>query len=237
MTNVGGVDVTGRHLVEQLSMHAWFVGLAPEHQALVTKTVVVQNFASGAFVARRGELSHYWIGVHSGLIKLAIYNQDGRSCTFSGIPAGGWAGEGSVIKRELRKYDVIAVRDAEIMLIPEPTFSTLLAESLPFTGFVIRQLNERMGEFISSVQNTRLLSTDAQVALAIAQLFHPVLYPRTMAILAFSQEEIGLLTGLSRQRVNQALKQLTKLQLVTTSYQSIQVVDLEGLRRFGLAQL
>ena len=58
-----------------------------------------------------------------------------------------------------------------------------------------------------------------------------------MAVLAFSQEEIGLLTGLSRQRVNQALKQLASLNLVTTSYQSIQVVDLDGLRRFGLAQL
>jgi len=224
-------------ILDQLSKHAWFLTLASEHQTLVAKTTVVQNFASGAFVARRGELSRYWIGVHSGLIKLAVYSLDGRSCTFSGVPAGGWVGEGSVIKREARKYDVIAVRHAEIMLIPEQTFHTLLAESLPFSAFVIRQLNERMGEFIASLQNTRLLSTDAQVAQAIAQLFHPVLYPRTMAVLEFSQEEIGLLTGLSRQRVNQALKHLAELNLVTTSYQSIRVVDLEGLRRFGLAEL
>lgn len=227
----------GLNLIDQLSMHAWFLALAPEHQTLVAKTTVIQHFAPREFVARRGVISHYWIGVQRGLIKLAIYSADGRSCTFSGIPAGGWVGEGSVIKREVRKYDVIAVRDAEIMLIPEQTFHTLLAESLPFTAFVIRQLNERMGEFIASLQNTRLLSADAQVAQAIAQLFHPVLYPRTMAVLAFSQEEIGLLTGLSRQRVNQALQELARLNLVTTSYQSIQVVDLDGLRRFGLAEL
>ncbi|KAF3997144.1 Crp/Fnr family transcriptional regulator [Glaciimonas immobilis] len=228
---------TRLNITEMLHLHAWFTALAPEHQALVAKAAVMEHFASGALVAQRGAPSHFWIGVHNGLIKLAVYSLDGRGCTFSGVPAGGWVGEGSVIKRELRKYDVIAVRDSAILLIPEQTFHTLLAESLPFTGFVIRQLNERMGEFIASLQNTRLLSTDAQVAQAIAQLFHPVLYPRTMAVLAFSQEEIGLLTGLSRQRVNQALKQLASLNLVTTSYQSIQVVDLDGLRRFGLAQL
>ena len=47
---------------------------------------------------------------------------------------------------------------------------------------------------------------DARVAQAIAQLFHPMLYPRTSKVLELSQEEIGLLTGLSRQRVNQELK-------------------------------
>jgi len=56
---------------------------------------------------------------------------------------------------------------------------------------VIRQLNERMGQFIATIQNERLLGVDAQVAQAIAQLFHPMLCPRTSAVLELSQEEIG----------------------------------------------
>ncbi|MGB7193966.1 MAG: Crp/Fnr family transcriptional regulator [Collimonas pratensis] len=222
---------------EQLVKHDWFVALSPSHQSLVQSTVVVQRFTAGAFVAHRGQLSQYWIGVHSGLIKLAVYSVEGRGATFSGVPEGGWCGEGSVIKRELRRYDVIAVRDSEIMLVPAEIFHTLLAQSLPFTAFVIRQLNERMGQFIAMIQNERLLGVDAQVAQAIAQLFHPMLYPRTSEVLELSQEEIGMLTGLSRQRVNQALQHLAELKLINLSYQSIRVVDLPGLRGFGLAQL
>ncbi|MFJ2990778.1 Crp/Fnr family transcriptional regulator [Collimonas sp. NPDC087041] len=222
---------------EQLRQHDWFSALSAPHQSLVQSTIVVQRFGAGEFIARRGELSQYWIGVHSGLIKLAVYSVEGRGATFSGVPEGGWCGEGSVIKRELRRYDVIAIRDSEIMLVPAEIFHTLLAESLPFTAFVITQLNERMGQFIAMIQNERLLAVNAQVAQAIAQLFHPKLYPRTSAVLELSQEEIGMLTGLSRQRVNQALQHLAELKLINLSYQSIRVVDLPGLRGFGLAEL
>jgi CRP/FNR family cyclic AMP-dependent transcriptional regulator len=224
-------------IAQQLETHDWFPALAPAHRALVCAGVSLQHFAAGAMVARRGEPSRHWIGVHSGLVKLAIYDIDGRGATFSGVPEGGWCGEGSVIKREPRRYDVVAVRDSDVWLVPDQLFHLLLAESLPFTGFVIRQLNERMGQFIATIQNQRLLDVEAQVAQAIAQLFHPTLYPRTSLVLELSQEEIGLLTGISRQRVNRALGRLAELQLIVISYHAIRVADLEGLRRFGLATL
>lgn len=222
---------------ESLEQHDWYRALAPEHQALAASGTVVRTFAPDSYIARRGEYSRYWIGVDAGLIKLAVYTPDGRGCTFCGVPAGGWCGEGSVIKREDRRYDVIAIRESRVLLVAEGVFNTLLADSLPFAGYVVRQLNERMGQFIAMVQNDRLLGADARVAQAIAQLFHPALYPKTTAVLELSQEEIGLLTGLSRQRVNQALRRLEAEGMVGLSYQTIRVADLEALRRFGMSEL
>lgn len=221
----------------ELDSHDWFAALDPRHQTLLRAGSVIKHCEAGAFITRRGEPSVHWIGVHTGLIKLAVYNADGRGATFSGVPAGGWCGEGSVLKRELRRYDVVAVRASSIVLVPVDLFHLLLAESLSFNAFVIRQLNERMGQFIATIQNQRLLAVDAQVAQAIAQLFHPMLYPRTSSVLELSQEEIGLLTGISRQRVNQALGHLAELKLISIAYQSIRVVDLDGLRRYGVASL
>jgi len=223
--------------VPELDSHDWFAALDARHQALLRAASVVKHYEAGAVITRRGEPSAHWIGVHAGLIKLAVYNADGRGATFSGVPAGGWCGEGSVLKRELRRYDVVAVRAADIILVPADLFHLLLAESLSFNAFVIRQLNERMGQFIATIQNQRLLAVDAQVAQAIAQLFHPMLYPRTSSVLELSQEEIGLLTGISRQRVNQALGHLAELKLISIAYQAIRVVDLDGLRRYGVASL
>lgn len=223
--------------VPELDSHDWFTALDARHQTLLRADSVLRHYEAGAFITRRGEPSAHWIGVHTGLIKLAVYNADGRGATFSGVPAGGWCGEGSVLKRELRRYDVVAVRASRIILVPVDLFHLLLAESLSFNAFVIRQLNERMGQFIATIQNQRLLAVDAQVAQAIAQLFHPMLYPRTSSVLELSQEEIGLLTGISRQRVNQALGHLAELNLISIAYQSIRVVDLDGLRRYGVASL
>jgi CRP/FNR family transcriptional regulator, cyclic AMP receptor protein len=216
---------------------AWFRALAAEHQAMILASAYAEHLEGGAWIARRQEPSDYWIGVHSGLIKLAIYNASGRSCTLSGVPPGGWFGEGSVIKRELRKYDVAAIQPSLVMFVPSETFHALLDSSLPFTGFVIRQLNNRMGEFIASIQNSRLLDVDARVAQSLAQLFNPDLYPDTGRTLAISQEEVGLLAGVSRQRINQALQNLERLQILQLSYNQIEVLDLERLCAFGREQI
>ena len=142
-----------------------------------------------------------------------------------------------MIKRELRKYDVVAIQPSLVMLVPAATFHALLAASLPFSHFVISQLNDRMGEFIASIQNHRLLDADARVAQSLAQLFNPQLYPSTDLTLTISQEELGYLTGLSRQRVNQALQALTDQGVLALAYNQIKVLDLDRLRRYGLDQL
>ncbi|WP_369828258.1 Crp/Fnr family transcriptional regulator [Burkholderia singularis] len=215
----------------------WFNALAPEHQAFVIAQSHAQHHDAGDWVARRHAPSDYWIGVHGGLVKLSIYNVSGRGCTFSGVPSGGWFGEGSVIKREQRKYDVIAIQRSLALFVPADAFHALLERSLPFTGFVIRQLNNRMGEFIASIQNSRLLDVNARVAQSLAQLFNPDLYPDTGATLAISQEELGMLVGVSRQRINQALQHLEALGALRVAYNQIDVLDLPTLAACGLEQL
>ncbi|SER14226.1 cAMP-binding domain of CRP or a regulatory subunit of cAMP-dependent protein kinases [Solimonas aquatica] len=224
-------------IARAMSAHGWFHELAPAHQAHVLARVRLQHFAAGEVLAHRKAPTEDWIGVHTGLVKLAVYNAAGDSCTFSGVPAGGWFGEGSVLKRELRRYDVIALRASDAIFLPVDDFHFLLDHSLPFSGFVIRQLNERMGEFIAAIQNQRLLSVEGQVAAALSQLFNPQLYPFTAQRLELSQEELGLLTGLSRQRVNRALRELERLQLLRLAYNRIEVLDLERLRAYAQRQI
>ena len=47
-----------------------------------------------------------------------------------------------------------------------------------------------------------------------------------------SQEEIGYLSGVSRQRVNQALQVLEAAGLLKVEYGGLRILDLDGLRRF-----
>ncbi|MBI2318076.1 MAG: winged helix-turn-helix domain-containing protein, partial [Betaproteobacteria bacterium] len=48
-----------------------------------------------------------------------------------------------------------------------------------------------------------------------------------------SQQEIGYLSGVSRQRVNQALQVLERNGMVRVEYGGITVLDLPGLKRIG----
>jgi CRP-like cAMP-binding protein len=74
---------------------------------------------------------------------------------------------------------------------------------------------------------------EARVGRCLAAMFNPYLYPGTGMELAISQEEIGYLSGVSRQRVNQALKTLERTNLLRVEYGGIVVLDLDGLRSYG----
>jgi CRP-like cAMP-binding protein len=83
------------------------------------------------------------------------------------------------------------------------------------------------------MEHERLLDTDARLARCLASMFNPVLYPGISREIKISQEEIGFLAGISRQRVNQALRKLEDAALLRIDYGSITILDLDGLRCFG----
>jgi CRP-like cAMP-binding protein len=199
----------------------------------VLKTTVERRVAAGHYVCRKGEPVAHWIGIVEGLVKMTSLSRGGKLTTFTGLPAGAWFGEGSLLKSEPRRYDVVALRDSRIALLPRAMFEELLDASIAFNRFLLLQLNERLGQFIGQVEHDRLLDVEARVARCLAAMYNPYLYPDTGADLALSQEEIGYLSGVSRQRVNQALKTLAAAGLLRIEYGRVVVLDLDGLRNFG----
>lgn len=219
-------------LKEVLRQSIWAQQLTPEQMARVEADTIEQFVPKGGYVCRKGETVDAWIGVIEGLVKMNNLSSEGRSVTFTGLSAGGWFGEGTLLKQEMRKYDVTALRDSRIAYMPAKTFMWLLDNSLPFTRFLLTQLNERLGQFIGMVEFDRLLDVDARVARCIAAMYNPHLYPGTEPVLQISQEEIGFLSGASRQRANQALHVLEKAGFLKIVYGGIQILDIDGLRRF-----
>jgi CRP/FNR family transcriptional regulator, cyclic AMP receptor protein len=212
---------------------AWARVLTPDQFQRVVGETREKTYAAGAVVCRRGDPADAWIGVIDGLIKGHLVTPDGRPITLTGVPSGGWFGEGSLLKNEPRRYDVLALRPSRIAFVPRATFEWLLDTSIPFNRFVMRQINERLGQFIALVAYDRMLDTDARVARCLGELYHPILHPDLGQKLSISQEEIGLLTGISRQRANQALQKLEHEGLLTLEYGGVRVLDVERLRKYG----
>src|ERR671938_85612 len=62
------------------------------------------------------------------------------------------------------------------------------------------------------------LDAPARPARTIASLFNPTLYPESTAHLEITQEEIGALSGMSRQNANRALNRLEREGLLRLEY-------------------
>jgi CRP/FNR family cyclic AMP-dependent transcriptional regulator len=219
-------------LTDMLREAAWVESLSSEQMARVESEVMERFVPAGAFACRKGEPVDHWVGAIDGLLKMSSMSPEGKTITFTGVLGGAWFGEGSLLKTGPRQYDVVALRDTRLALMPRPTFHWLLDNSIGFNRYVLMLMNERLGMFISLVEYDRMLDTDARVARCLAALFNPVLNPRIRRELKISQEEIGYLCNASRQRVNRALQVLEKAGLLKAEYGGIIILDLDGLRRF-----
>ena len=212
-----------------LAQSSWSQSLDPGQAAQLRSEIVERSVPADGFVCQKGEPVEAWIGVISGLVKISSVSFEGKAVTFAGVPSGGWFGEGSLLKPEPRRYDAIALRDSRIAYMPRRTFQRLLDTSIEFNRFLLLQINERLGQFIGALEHERLLGPEARVARCLAQLFNRLLYPRADNRLEISQREVGFLTGLSRQRVNQALQSLQERNLLRVEYGRIVVLELDEL--------
>ena len=222
-----------KNVEELLRTSLWGKSLTEEEMLKALAGTSERSFAAGAFICAKGEPVDYWMGIVNGLGKMASHWTTGKTTSLTGISSGGWFGEGSLLKKEPRRYDVMAIRETRVAFMNRSTFYWLMDHSIPFNRYLIAQINERLGQFIGMIENERMLDTDARIARGLAALFNPVLYPGTNRLLQISQEELGYLAGVSRQRANQALKVLEDAGLVRSEYGGINVLDLEGLRHFG----
>jgi CRP/FNR family cyclic AMP-dependent transcriptional regulator len=210
----------------------WARTLDDAQRRRVAAELKVFDFPGGTVVCRRGDPVDAWVGVLDGLVKISNVSREGKAVTLAGVPTGGWFGEGSLLKDTVRQYDVVALRDSRIAFMPRATFQWLLDTSIGFNRFLLTQLNERLAQFIGTVEVDRLLDPEGRIARCVVQLFNPHLYPGTDLRLQISQEEIGYLSGVSRQRVNQALQTLERAGLLRIEYGGLTVLDLAGLARY-----
>ena len=209
----------------------WLQVLDGPDRERVARSIQVAPADPGDLVCRLGRAPTYWFGVIDGLLKMSNDGSTRAAVTFAGLPPGAWFGEGTLLKREPYRYNVQALRRSVVAGLPIETFHWLLDNSIPFNRFVMRQLNERLGQFIAAREIDRLNDPDVRVARSLAALFHPILYPGVGTMLRITQQELGALVGLSRQRVNQALHALQGHGLIRIEYGGVRVLDLDGLQR------
>lgn len=221
---------------EELQRVPWRPLLDAVEAERVAADMQVAEAEVGEYLCRIGRPATLWFGVVEGLLKMSNDSALGTPVTFTGVPSGAWFGEGTLLKRESYRYNIEALRRSVVAGLPLATFDWLIERSIPFNRYLMNQLNERLGQFIAAREIDRMTDVDTRVARSLGSLFHPVLYPGVGDLLRITQQELGYLVGLSRQRVNEALRVLQSRGLIRVEYGGVRVLDLAGLQRVHPAQ-
>ena len=227
-------SVTDMELIKDfLQRSVWSAGLAEDVMARVHPGVTCRFYSAGSIIAPRAQRLNHWLGVITGVAVMGCDSPSGKAAYFIPVPERGWFGEGSLLKDEPLRYEVLAKTDCRVACLPRDTFMWLFDTSIEFNHALVSQLNERCGQFLGMVTADRTGSVGERVANCLLSLINPVLYPGTDNALPLSQEEVGYLCGLSRQTVNGVLKELEHAGLVRVDFKQVTVLDLARLREYA----
>lgn len=210
-----------------LQTQAWFRALPVADQARLEANVRLVRGRKGEVVLRAGDVVEGWYGVVSGLVKLQSHSPEGRTSVFVGLPAGQWFGEGSALKKEARRYDVVALRESTLLCLPCAEFDHLFNTSIGFTQAVVWQMNMRLGQAMAAIEASRVRTPEQRVALYLSRVFW-----HGIQKLDLSQEELSNIVGLSRQTVNRALQVLEQQGLLSLQLGRIGVRNDDALTAF-----
>ncbi len=231
MTQESALHARRRPLTDlELLAIPWMRLLTNHERERAATDLKIAEANPGETLCRTGKPVTYWFGVIDGLLKMSTDNAQGQTITYTGIPPGGWFGEGTALKRESYRYNIETLRKSRVAGLHVDTFHWLLDNSIAFNRFVMNQLNERLAQFIAAREIDRMNNPDVRVARSLAALFNPVLYPGVGEVLRITQQELAYLVGLSRQRVNEALNTLQSQGSIRVEYGGLRVLDLAALR-------
>lgn len=199
----------------------WFGELCPAQQEAAVSSAYSVRVRKGQLALCAGERPLGWHAVISGVLKLQ-YRTDAAQRLAGLLPlaTGDWFDEGPLVQGQPRRYDALALRDSELLCLPQACFQELLAASPAFSQAVIGQLAVRLSQVTAVIELERTGSMEQRLALYLGRLLCPEL-PR----LDLSQEELGCLSGMSRQAVNRTLPLLEQRGLIRLRSGRVHAVD------------
>ena len=219
-------------LRDMLATAPWAKALPDARLASIEAETSVRECPAGSLVCRKGERVEHWIGVDRGS------GEDGeRVRRREGDELHGHRHRRLVRRRLAAEGRAAPLRHRRAARLDDRLHAAGHVHGAPRRERRVQPVPadpaQRAARTVHRPRRARpAAGPGRRLARGLASLFNPHLYPGSRSTLPISQEELGQLVGLSRQRVNQALQILEKKGLLRVEYAGVTVLDLKGLREF-----
>ena len=197
-------------LLRQVSI---FAELPPEILSDLAKRVWNKNFDAGSVIVSHEDTGDALFVLASGKVKVVLYGETGREIILSILRAGDFFGEMSLLDRQPRSANVVAIEDSELLCLDCEAFQTHLTAH-PITAMaILAEMSRRLRHADEVIGNLALLDVYGRVARVIRDLAQKEGEPADGGLLIKerpTQQEIAGLIGTSRETVSRALNDFTR---------------------------
>lgn len=211
---------------------AWFAGLPPSFAAALLDRAELVPLASGKRLFARGDAPDGLYCVLRGVVRVTAISSAGQEALLAMLEPPQWFGEIAVFDGAPRTHDAWAEEDCELLRIPQASLLAELAGRPQHWRDLGQLLSLKLRVTFASVEELTLLPPARRLAgrLLLMAGGYGAWTDRSKRVLDVSQEQLGLMLALSRQTVNQSLRELEVRGCIKRDRASIEVLDAESLR-------
>ena len=211
---------------------AWFAGLPEAFAAALLDGAEPISLRAGQRLFARGDPPDGLYAILRGVVRVTAITSSGQETLLAMLESPQWFGEIAVFDRAPRTHDAWAEEDCELLRVPQAALLDELAERPQHWRELGLLLAQKLRLTFAGLEELSQLPPTPRVAgrLLLMAGGYGAWTDRSKRVLEVSQEQLGLMLALSRQTVNQSLRELEARGCIKRNRASIEVVDERRLR-------
>jgi CRP-like cAMP-binding protein len=224
-------------LVAALGASAWFRANPEDLRAALLELGRVERLPAGARLFIRGDPDDGLYGVLEGTIRIGGVSFAGKEALLALIEPGHWFGEIALFDGRSRTHDAYAERDAVLFHVPRAALAALLERAPQHWHAFGLLLTQKLRLMFEWVEETALLPASQRLArrlLLMAGGYGDA--SAAQRVLKVPQEDLAMMLALSRQTINQLLKQFEARGALSLRYAQIEIVDAAVLMTLAMPE-
>jgi len=219
-----------------LERSAWFRSAPVAMQAQLIKAGRVERLAAGQRLFTRGDSDDGLYCVLDGLVRIGAASSAGKEALLAVIEPVNWFGEIALFDNRPRTHDAYAERDSELFHVPRAALAALLERTPEYWHAFGLLLTQKLRLAFDAIEEAALLPAAPRVARRLLLMAGGYGEPGALRrVLRVPQEDLAMMLALSRQTINQVLKQFEAQGALKLGYAEIEIADVQKLS--ALAEL
>src|SRR5262245_21539646 len=216
-----------------LNSGEWFEALEPAFQQAVLGSAHLMELNAGKPVFHRGDPSDGIYCVLSGTVRFGATAPSGRELIVALVEAPEWFGEIALFDGGGRTHDAWVEVPSTLLLLPLRHLTRLLASYPGVWQHQGRLLVRKLRVALSLLEDMALEPPMVRLARCLINLFegYGQRKPEAPYRVRVSQERLGMMLSLTRQTVNELLRQMEKESIIECERGGVRVLDPGRLRR------
>ncbi|SFT92153.1 Crp/Fnr family transcriptional regulator [Paraburkholderia aspalathi] len=222
---------SSNELAVLLERSTWFRSAPAAMRAQLIEAGRVERLAAGERLFTRGDSDDGLYCVLDGLVRIGAASSAGKEALLAVIEPVNWFGEIALFDNRPRTHDAYAERDSELFHVSRAALAPLLERAPEYWHVFGLLLTQKLRLAFDAIEEAALLPAAPRVARRLLLMAGGYGEPGALRrVLKVPQEDLAMMLALSRQTINQVLKQFETQGALKLGYAEIEITDVQKLR-------